>query len=369
MWPAPSRRAFDAAAEQSRLAEVVVGTAAQLVASDGSPLELIERKCQLLTARAPNIVLAWTWFGPPQADQLRPQVVAGRASAYAQALVIERTALTTIGPAFRTLAGRRLEPFNVSTVSLHGPWRAAAREHGVRSVLALPLRSWHDEQRGLFVLYSSTEGYFDQVGVGLFEALAQLFSAVLSRAARNAELAHAAYRDALTGLHNRGALTLLTASLQRVSALDPPVALMMIDLDHFKRINDDHGHAAGDEVLCLAAQRLRASLRHDDVLLRWGGEEFMVGLADVSQDKAQGIAEKLRQHVAGQPCALASGLQVQVTVSIGLAALGVGEDILQGLERADAALYRAKRSGRNQVAHAERQDAKDLAVQAPSSGG
>jgi GAF domain-containing protein len=212
---AAERAGFDPHAEQPRLAEAVVRSAASLVDGDDNAQALIERHCHALTTLAPHIVLAWTWFGAPGASTLQPQAVAGSASAHARTLVIRRTPLTVIGPAFRTLAGQRLEPFNVSTMSLHGPWRCAAREHGVKSVLALPLRSQVDEQRGLFVLYSDVPRYFDLVGVGLFEALAQLFSAVLSRAVRNGELARAAHRDSLTGLPNRGALALLAPTLQR----------------------------------------------------------------------------------------------------------------------------------------------------------
>ncbi len=349
-WARPRAPAgFDVGAEQARLAEVVVRCAASLVASEADPQGLIERKCRLLTAKAPHIVLAWTWFGPPQADTLRPQAVAGAASAYARELVIERTPLTAVGPAFRTLAGRRLEPFNVSTVSLYGPWRRAAREHGVRSVLALPLQSWHDDQRGLFVLYSDVEGYFDRVGVGLFEALAQLFSAVLSRAAHHAELRQAAYRDALTGLHNRHALALLSGPLQRGSEHDAPAAVLVLDVDHFKAVNDQHGHATGDEALRHVAQQLQAVLRSGDLLLRWGGEEFVVGLAGTPLALALRVAEKLRERIATHPLPRADGVPLVLTASVGVSAVAPGETLAAAIGRADAALYRAKRDGRNRV--------------------
>ena len=344
---------FNARREQSRLAEVVVRCAATLVASDADAQALIERKCQLLTTMAPHIVLAWTWFGPPKADRLRPQAVAGAASEYARALVIERTPLTQVGPAFRTLAGKRLEPFNVSTMSLYGPWRAAARDHGVRSVLALPLASFHDEQRGLFVLYSDVPDYFDLVGIGMFEALAQLFSAVLSRAARNAELAQAAHRDPLTGLHNRAAMPLLTSMLLRTTAADPPAAVLMIDIDRFKQVNDEHGHATGDAALRHAARCLQGSLRRGDALMRWGGEEFAVALADATPAQARAVAEKLRVAIETSPLALEGGGRLQLTASVGVAQLAAGEAVVEALGRADAALYAAKRAGRNRVETAE----------------
>jgi diguanylate cyclase (GGDEF)-like protein len=353
----PRPRGFDARAEQTRLAEVVLRCATALVSSDEEPQPLIQRKCQLLTTMAPHLVLAWTWFGPPDATTLRPQVVAGAASSYAHDLVIERTPLTAIGPAFRTLAGRRLEPFNVSSTSLYGPWRAAAREHGVRSVLALPLASTHDEQRGLFVLYSDVPGYFDAVGVGLFEAIAQLFGALLSRAARNAELTRSANQDALTGLPNRRALDILAPSLYRRTPAQAAVAVLMIDVDHFKRVNDQCGHAAGDAALRHVAATLKGALRAGDVLMRWGGEEFAVLLPGVDDSGASAIAEKLRTRLADAPFVCAeTQAPLRLTVSLGTAQLDVGESLIAALGRADAALYRAKRGGRDRVESARAPD-------------
>ena len=225
---------FDPNAERTQVAEVVVRCAASLVNFEGDPRALIEQKCLTLTTLAPHIVVAWTWFGDPEASRLQPQVVAGAASAYARGLIIERNLLSAIGPAFRTLAGQRLEPFSVSPYSLYGPWRTAAIEHGVRSVLAIPLSSAHNEERGLFVLYADVDDYFDLVGVGLFEALGQLFSALLTNAARQAELLRAAQRDPLTGLPHRGAAVLMAARIRRLTEFDPPAAVVMIDLDHFK---------------------------------------------------------------------------------------------------------------------------------------
>ena len=351
--PRASSAAFDPRTEQSRVAEVVVRSAASLVASDDGAQALVERHCRTLTALAPHIVLAWTWFGQPDARSIAPQAVAGSASPYARTLVIERNTLTAFGPALRTLAGQRLEPFRVSTRSLYGPWRLAAREHGVRSVLALPLVSHCDEQRGLFVLYSDVDRYFDLVGVGLFEALAQLFSAVLSRAVRNAELARAAHSDALTGLANRGALTLLAPTLRRLSEHDAPVAVLMLDIDHFKRINDQHGHEAGDIALRQVAQTLQGALRQGDTPVRWGGEEFCVCLPGVGLQDATTVAEKLRAGIANRVLRLPDGTPVAITASLGVALLQPGEPLAVALGRADQALYRAKHAGRDRVALAE----------------
>lgn len=319
----------------------------------------------MLTKLAPHIVLAWTWFGDPGAQRLQPQAVAGAASEYARALVIERNRLSAIGPAFRTLDGQRLEPFNVSRRSLYGPWRYAAREHGVRSVLALPLSSAHDERRGLFVLYSDVPDYFDLVGVGLFEALGQLFSAVLSSAARQAEITRAAQRDALTGLPHRGAASLLAAKVRRMTEFDPPAAVALVDLDHFKSVNDTHGHAVGDAVLCAAAERLQAALRHGDTLIRWGGEEFCVVLPNTDLGGAKSVAEKLRAQLEQSSLALPQGLTCAVTASVGYASIRVGEELAAAVERADAALYRAKHAGRNRTVGSDDEAPRDVSGAGP----
>jgi diguanylate cyclase (GGDEF)-like protein len=349
---AAERDGFDLRAEQSRVAEAVVRSAASLVGGDDDAQALVERHCRTLTALAPHIVLAWTWFGRPDADTLQPQAVAGAASAYARGLVIRRNALTAIGPAFRTLAGWRLEPFNVSTVSLFGPWRYAAREHGVKSVLALPLASTADDQRGLLVLYADVPRYFELVGVGLFEALAQLFSAVLSRAVRNRALAEAAQRDALTGLPNRSALALLAPRLARIVADDPPVGVVMLDIDRFKLINDTHGHDGGDTALRHVAARLQGLVRQGDTLVRWGGEEFCLCLPGTDAEGAHAAAEKLRAGLAAEPVPMPDGTALSLTASLGVAMLGAGEPLATAVGRADAALYRAKHAGRNRVERA-----------------
>jgi diguanylate cyclase (GGDEF)-like protein len=131
-------------------------------------------------------------------------------------------------------------------------------------------------------------------------------------------------------------------------------ALLMVDLDRFKSINDDHGHPAGDAVLRHTAQVLRTQLRPDALLGRFGGEEFMV-LVDVKDvAAARSVAERLRMAVADSPCELGKGSSknassVRVTVSIGVAMLGPAEGMDSALMRADEALYRAKRSGRDRV--------------------
>ncbi len=144
------------------------------------PEQVLQSYCDALTSMAPRIALAWTWFGQPDACEVRPQIVAGRAAPYARALRIERNWLTARGPVFQAIDGRGSQIYSVSPWSVYGPWRDVARQHGIRSAIALRLMSNVDERRGVLVLYSDTERYFSFLGEGLFRSMAELFSLVLS---------------------------------------------------------------------------------------------------------------------------------------------------------------------------------------------
>ncbi len=155
-----------------------------------------------------------------------------------------------------------------------------------------------------------------------------------------------AITDPLTGAFNRRHLQVHLA--QRVlpaGAAAPGDALLAIDIDHFKRVNDSHGHAAGDEVLCRLVAVLGARKRGSDLLFRTGGEEFVLLLPRIAPDAAQRVAEDLRQRLA--QAELMAG--ETITVSIGVAALQPGQSAESWVQAADAALYEAKRSGRNRV--------------------
>lgn len=164
------------------------------------------------------------------------------------------------------------------------------------------------------------------------------------------ELRQLASTDPLTGIANRRRfLETVAAELQRIHRYGNGGSLMMLDLDHFKRINDEHGHATGDEVLKHFTQLVQHHLRATDMVGRLGGEEFCVLLTETPLAGACEFAERLRRHVEAEPAATAHGF-VPFTVSIGVTALaatdGAPDDVLA---RADTALYRAKAEGRNRV--------------------
>jgi diguanylate cyclase (GGDEF)-like protein len=157
--------------------------------------------------------------------------------------------------------------------------------------------------------------------------------------------------DGLTGLYNRAWLNDMLPKLVARSLQDgTPLSLVMIDLDHFKRFNDTHGHAAGDAALCAAAGTIRAALRPTDYAVRYGGEEMMAILPNTPRDLAVLVAERLCTRL--RAAIVFDDMRVplpHVTGSFGVATLAAGQDERALVERADAALYRAKQAGRDRI--------------------
>jgi len=161
-----------------------------------------------------------------------------------------------------------------------------------------------------------------------------------------------AVTDQLTGLHNRRYMTgQLEALMRRSIAGGEPVAVLMIDIDHFKKVNDSFGHDVGDEVLREFAVRLASNVRAIDLPVRHGGEEFVVVMPDTDLEAARRVAERIRLHVAGAPFRVMEGEELlTVTISIGVAAsCGTGDSSHALVKRADEAVYVAKSQGRNRV--------------------
>lgn len=177
-----------------------------------------------------------------------------------------------------------------------------------------------------------------------------------------AKLEDLAMRDELTGLFNRRYFfERLDEELKRSGRHGRPLALAMIDLDHFKQINDRHGHWTGDRVLRRAAKLIRENCRAHDTAARYGGEEFALILPETDQAGALALAEKLRAAVEAGGFEVGGGGRLTLTISLGLVCLGGGEgrgrDVDTVINRADRALYRAKEEGRNRAVLSETQDA------------
>jgi len=161
-----------------------------------------------------------------------------------------------------------------------------------------------------------------------------------------------AVTDQLTGLYNRRFLfAQLNPLVHRAQCGGDPLSVMVVDLDHFKRVNDTYGHDIGDEVLKEFSARLASNVRPSDFACRLGGEEFVVIMPGASGDLAALAAERIRRSVCGEPFRLTTGpRELEMTVSIGVAATGAHEDSAESLlKRADEGLYEAKRAGRNRV--------------------
>lgn len=191
------------------------------------------------------------------------------------------------------------------------------------------------------------------------EALAGAHQELAARVAEieslNEQLRERAIRDPLTGLHNRRYFE-ETAGRDAARAVrtGEPLAILVIDIDHFKAVNDQHGHAAGDLVLRVLAEILTAGVRDSDLVCRIGGEEFVVLLPGAAMDVACERAETVRAEFAATPIDPGDGNEIRSTVSVGVAVFrGEGESHEAALGRADAALYQAKRAGRNRIARAE----------------
>ncbi|HZD88583.1 MAG TPA: PleD family two-component system response regulator [Pseudolabrys sp.] len=161
-----------------------------------------------------------------------------------------------------------------------------------------------------------------------------------------------AITDALTGLHNRRYMeTHLGTLVEQAAARGKPIAVLVLDIDFFKSVNDTYGHDAGDDVLREFAIRLRKSIRNIDLACRYGGEEFVVVMPETDMGVATMVAERLRRRIAVEPFPIQQEMRLlDVTISVGIAALQRPDDSAATiLKRADQALYRAKRDGRNRV--------------------
>ena len=225
-----------------------------------------------------------------------------------------------------------------------------ARDEGIRSFICLPLTSL-DSHLGVIYFYRKDRDTFAADEIALLQTFAHLAAGVLNNARLYARLEAEARIDALTGLHNRRSFDRhLAAEHSRASRFNKPYALAMLDIDHFKRINDRHGHPAGDAVLTQLGQVLASQFRDVDVVARYGGEEFVVILPEISDSAAKEVAERVRRAVAAKSFALPDGREIGMTVSIGISCYpSCAASPEAAVNTADQALYIAKQAGRNHV--------------------
>ena len=228
------------------------------------------------------------------------------------------------------------------------PWAGAFDDSTGQSWLTVTLDD-RNGAVGVLVLASDRPGAYAAADLGLAAALVGQGMVAYDNARLFSRVTELATTDSLTGVANRRRFfELAERSLAAAQAAGGPLTALMVDIDHFKRINDAHGHQVGDDVIKGVVQRMLAVLPASGLVARYGGEEFAVLLPGVDTAGAE-LAEALRAAVAGTPVDTRSG-PIPVTISVGLARLHPADpnpDTLLG--RADAGLYAAKQAGRNRV--------------------
>ena len=246
------------------------------------------------------------------------------------------------------LEGRTIAVSDIASEPGWGGSREEALAHGLHSSLFAPVFSSHGLVVGMIAVFRPETGVPDPAQVELVNLASRLASVCIEQRELTSELAHRAQHDSLTGLPNRlnfeGHMRQAIAHAGRYKRR---VAILSIDLDRFKVVNDTLGHAAGDEVIKQVGRRLANCLRETDIVARWGGDEFMVGLLEIAEHQdAAAVAQKLIQSIA-QPFEFA-GREVSTGASIGASVFpDNGMDLDTLISHADMAMYRAKKSGRN----------------------
>jgi len=252
-------------------------------------------------------------------------------------------------------------------VALHRPWLGAYAgcDHqmicpgadGQKSIAIIPLAQ-RGKLMGSINLCSSNAQRFTRDHASDFLAhLGVIASFCIENVVNRARLVRSGFTDVLTGWHNRRYLAMrINEELARAQRDHTSLVCLMLDVDHFKQVNDNWGHSAGDAVLRELAQRIETQVRISDIAARYGGEEFVVLLPNTEVESATLLADRVRTAIAESPIELPCGETVSITVSIGIAIVQPAEDESDLktvgdalIARADVALYAAKSAGRNRV--------------------
>ncbi len=226
-------------------------------------------------------------------------------------------------------------------------WGEVAR---TGSFMSVPIRR-AGEIIGMLALTRPPEVPLSDHETRLVTALADQVALAIKNAQLFAKLEELSTKDELTGLPNRRYFKdRLAREMADARRYGHPLSVLVIDVDHFKKLNDREGHAAGDEALIEVSRVLASSLREVDMVARWGGEEFVVTLSRTGEADAIKVGEKLREGIAAMKLASTAGQPLgHLSVSIGVAELAEGEDAASVVQRADRAVYVAKKEGRNRV--------------------
>ncbi|MEV8506216.1 diguanylate cyclase [Actinoplanes sp. NPDC051475] len=329
--------AVAAANRQRDLAETLRRAMARL--SGTLDPELVLRRLLLTARQTPGAERGWLLLGAPSSDEIT--VLSDAAGAF--------TLRQDDHPELRALLGTRQADLIAGTPS----WAATLGDYTGGSWLTVTLDD-REGTVGVLVLASGRPHAYAAADLGVAAALVGQGMVAYDNARLFSRINELATTDSLTGVANRRRFfELAERSLAAAREAGSPVTALMIDIDHFKRINDAYGHQTGDDVICSVVARLLSCLPPDGLVARYGGEEFAVLLPGVRED-GPALAEKLRAALDNTPVDTRTG-PIPVTISVGLARLRPSDttpDALLG--RADAGLYEAKQAGRNRVmAHDE----------------
>lgn len=258
------------------------------------------------------------------------------------------TLIPAQNPQFEAINRNRV-PIFLTNAKEYRPFESLGPLNCGKAWLGVPLLG-HGQVLGYLSIYAQNSAIYENEHTRLAEIFANEASIAIENARLFQQVQQLAVTDELSGYYNRRYFyELVDLELARSKRYDHPVSLLMIDLDHFKEVNDKYGHATGDQVLRNICDQIRHAVRESDILGRHGGEEFVLLLPETSLDKAIEVAERLCRMIEAHRVRV-DGIELSITVSIGAAAIGTEcSDSDQLFQHADQAMYLAKQAGRNQV--------------------
>ncbi len=311
----------------------------KLVGSDLDPGILLSRIaeliCQMIGAKACSVMLL-------DADRRRLLAKA----AYGLRAERMHTLSFAVGEGVAGWVVERGEPALINDVTQDPRFVALpANQTPIMSMLCVPLLA-RGERVGVVTATSEDTNAFHPDDL----EIVRFISTTIALDIENVRLHRVAVTDPLTGAYNREFLhQRLPSEIEAAIDRDRPLSVALVDVDHFKAVNDQYGHGTGDVVLAEVARRLRGAIRGGDLLVRYGGEEFLAVLPKADAGRAWEVGERMRQRVAERAFDVGDGLALLLRISIGIAQWRMGETMPDLIERADVALYGAKQRGRNRV--------------------